>query len=1017
MPSTTLSPSAPFVLVGTHNGITVIPAKTPLARLNYFDGKFLRAADLTAEQTYLRSLVELSNQAGGAGVVHGYDLSSRGNAALDLGPGLAIDPAGRVLLLPEPLTVGVAELIERTRRTTRPSSGPTAAHPAGAGFMECVAATETTPGTVVQEGDLYLITLAHAEALCGQEDVYGKICEEACITSTARPLRLEGVTVRARPLLLHHALPTSTTEALATLHLRSRVASAFFADEAADHPHLISRAGLASELWCRGARAESGSEVPIGLMGVSGNTLVFLDPWIPRRERMDEPARRYWQWRMRMRPWNAFLAQVLQFQCQLRDSFAAPGEDVPSDSPCREAQRLIREATRHIESLETFYRDTTDLLARSSRGLPRRLRDDLAARGPGLTAITDFGKRLVQASEAFQALPTDRLLIRRGIVELPSAGYLPVIPSDDLTVNQQVRRWMGEGVNLRFCLVRPDYVAHALEEAQHLDRLSLLAGLDDPTQKPDIDILVPNGVARESTVVPVGNAYEAKVDFYPGLVTVLSLLTRATDDSAPLSDRISRRAENADQPAPESAMALQGVARSETTTAGGAAFYLAAGLLGGQRTENPAVTPLNRSALWADLQIDRDPFTLQRNQNTRVDADLRLMIAGNVFQLAFKGDLLVAEVTTSGSRTNTRVRLVGSLTTSLTTAANSTPTSRIVSVSDTAMLLRDASDTRGVAFDSTLARPSLLGTLARAFSLRTSRRWLEPGVAQAEASLETNTATPAPAPVPAQPSGPSFTVIELQALALFRVTQKLNPEVLRPAHPLREIATAALEVLAAVAKSDAFATIASRKLFPPPRPIESELSLLAREDWVLFHRRRIRQCAVLETPPPAARPRVYRVYGIFLKTERQLATVQRAFAQNDGAAIDGLRPRLVTTAEFSAGQATLDSSPDDLRTAWATALPIRSRIVYAAIGSRGPALDDGETLALGRLDLLARSLNPPTSFRAGTPLVNLPEVPDALSLSAASHDGILVAVVVPTTITCHRVYRGEADAAVVKELT
>ena len=27
-----------------------------------------------------------------------------------------------------------------------------------------------------------------------------------------------------------------------------------------------------------------------------------LDPWIARRELMDTPAKRYWQWRMMMRP-------------------------------------------------------------------------------------------------------------------------------------------------------------------------------------------------------------------------------------------------------------------------------------------------------------------------------------------------------------------------------------------------------------------------------------------------------------------------------------------------------------------------------------------------------------------------------------------------------------------------------------------------------------------------------------------------------------------------------------------
>ena len=42
-----------LVVVGKQTGITFVPTGTPLTRLNYFDGKFLRAADLTVEQRYV----------------------------------------------------------------------------------------------------------------------------------------------------------------------------------------------------------------------------------------------------------------------------------------------------------------------------------------------------------------------------------------------------------------------------------------------------------------------------------------------------------------------------------------------------------------------------------------------------------------------------------------------------------------------------------------------------------------------------------------------------------------------------------------------------------------------------------------------------------------------------------------------------------------------------------------------------------------------------------------------------
>src|SRR5829696_1196234 len=52
----------------------------------------------------------------------------------------------------------------------------------------------------------------------------------------------------------------------------------------------------------------------------------------------------------------------------------------------------------------------------------------------------------------------------------------------------------GAGVDLRFCAVRADYVPEALQEAQHLERISLTRGLDDPAALEEVDVLVPGGV-------------------------------------------------------------------------------------------------------------------------------------------------------------------------------------------------------------------------------------------------------------------------------------------------------------------------------------------------------------------------------------------------------------------------------------------------------------------------------------------------------------------------------------------
>src|SRR5258708_34274908 len=92
------------------NGVSMVRSGSPLTRLNYFDGKFLRAVDLQTEQAYLRTLVELSNQAGGPGVAHGFSASLASGTEILLDSGLAIDPTGRVLLLTGSQTLPLPDL-------------------------------------------------------------------------------------------------------------------------------------------------------------------------------------------------------------------------------------------------------------------------------------------------------------------------------------------------------------------------------------------------------------------------------------------------------------------------------------------------------------------------------------------------------------------------------------------------------------------------------------------------------------------------------------------------------------------------------------------------------------------------------------------------------------------------------------------------------------------------------------------------------------------------------------------
>ncbi len=678
--------ASPLVLANPGQGITLIPTDTPLTRLNYFDGKFLRAEDLQNEQQYLRQLVALSNQAGGAGIVNGLDIALTSGDRLALSPGLAIDPQGRVLLLPAGQALSIADLLARSRAAVGAAAAPATVSGAGQ-FAACEVAVADQPQPLPGR-NWYLVLLAHAEALCGEEDVVGMLCADACAGSSNRPFRLEGVRLRLQPLALSSALASSSAVALSARHLRSQIASAYFADEAAAVGSLISGAGLRSDIWCHGATAFNGSEVALGVLVREGSSTRFVDGWTARRERVAMPPQRYWQQRMAMRPMDVYLAQVLQFQCQLRDVLAGLADDGNDgdDNPCGVAKKLVGEAAAQVQLITSFYRDTATQLATFSRSV----REKAFAAEPefqkNLAQLTRFGERLKSAQAGFTALPRERLLIEGGIVELPAAGWLPVLPGDSPSVNEQVRRLLGDGVDLRFCTVTADYVQHAWESAQHMQRISLLDGLDRADRKPRVDVLVPDGrvaPARNAT----GRAYEMRMtvgldnlDNLADAVGQANKRRRAATGkpAAQAGARADAKADaqagaKADAPKPMLRAAasrataagdpqeieLHGAARADAPPGRGLAFHFAgltdnfAPLASGKlvlRRDDLAGTAVAaaaataaatapppsasqqrnprppRVALWVSLSIDDDPTTLARGAQTRTSAEAYMLL-------------------------------------------------------------------------------------------------------------------------------------------------------------------------------------------------------------------------------------------------------------------------------------------------------------------------------------------------------------------------------------------------------
>jgi hypothetical protein len=423
---------------GSQSGpATVASSGGGIVRLNPFDGLFLRAEHLEALQAYARELTHVLGQAGGTGVVHGYGVTlSAVDRTLNVSAGLAFDPDGRPLRMTTPTSVKLDEF--------------TAA------------------------GGAWVIELAAKDDPFGDETVFGALCEDPCdgADGSTRPYVAELVEVR-----LHRFDPGAAGGAKPT-ERRSRVAAAWFAAERSEAGALVVAASqqnqgrdgnFSADAWSMPTglpRSEIPSgfaqpgTVPIGVLLRIEDAWV-VDTWIARRDRIDTPPRRAWEGRLGLRPWDVFVAQVLQFQVQLAEEWPRAAATLAGL-----ADRLLA-----IEELD-------DALKTLRAGL----------RGGVTQKVTSATERL--KGQVTPAAGGVGRLLDLGFVELPPAGFLPLPEGegwDGMSVEQKVDALFSSSVELRFCACRPDVVAHAFEEAQHLDRIPLGGG--EP--KPKVDILVP----------------------------------------------------------------------------------------------------------------------------------------------------------------------------------------------------------------------------------------------------------------------------------------------------------------------------------------------------------------------------------------------------------------------------------------------------------------------------------------------------------------------------------------------
>ena len=467
-----------------------------------------------------------------------------------------------------------------------------------------------------------------------------------------------------------------------------------------------------------------------------------------------------------------------------------------------------------------------------------------------------------------------RILLERGFVQLPSAGYLGIDLQRDLRA--QLQDLMGPGVALRLCAVPSDQIPRELERAQHLERISLRhaeLGLE-PEQ---VDVLVPDGTVatRPGRRSGTGFAVDARAGAVPltNVGSPLPLTGAARSDDAKAIDVRVAVAGTAAQGMPPLVTALvtaflgsvqdvDDLARRRpqpTQPNIGLLRELGdAALIAGvrRRAGAGAVAALPRAvgqavAAWATVSVDDDPFALAVNAETDVDAALDLTVPGdNAPAVAVRIRPAALRRLAGGTDREAVFELSGLL--------------RVDELSLPGTPLSGSGD-QGVIARLVLHRGSLgehtwFAVTDEVRSVAVAVAWAgSPLVAHGAFARRRGDKEPDLAPLVA-----ALTAADVFAaladlddwLSPLAFTARADDTLARLRGPYYQAATAALAVLATDTHPDDPRYVADRRalLFPPEDDaVVSEVT--AQQDWVLFRRRMRKECeGGPGVPPPGAVP-------------------------------------------------------------------------------------------------------------------------------------------------------------------
>ncbi len=987
--------TAETVDLSVKDGVAFIEQASPLTRLHYFDGQFLRADSFALEQDYHRTRVRLANLAGGWGVVNGFSVAVSGNE-LRIGTGLAVTAAGNFVFAGGDLRVALADLLASA--TPAPASG-------NADFADCL---EGKKGGVKETPALgiYEVTVGPIEGQCGNEPVFGKLCESACVSDSRHPWWREGVVVRLRPIGL--TLPVSSAVPATLIHLRNRVAAAYFAAEPWLTASAVSAAGLASGVWCQPATLYGRDEVVLGLLVREAGATRFVDAWSGRRERMDTQARGYWQGRMAMRPWNVFLAQILQFQCQLSAVFDAGGVIKPADD-CAQLRLLLDKTRLELEALQKKYRDSAEKIVQSfadkaSKKSALEIANEVKI---AYAELHDLSNQLAVAEVGKGALPAQQMLIKAGFLDLPPAGYLPVVIGK-AALEEQLARIFGDGVVVHTHAVRSDEIAHLLEEAQHLQRISLTHGLDHPGEREAVEVFVPDGQVVDLKAAAAGTWWQ--VDMRAAALTVFDFGRVDEKDNVAAADNVAEAAAtekvgeggerdvaygavnrletNASMIStnPLLTLTLSGMARTESSGDGSYALTLVTAADSSEVAEFTYARKesLGRFGVYVAGDVGGDPFDLELGEALSVKAELRVISGSHGTAALFSGELTLLSRQSIENFVELLVQVDAVATTTAYGGSGEAKTQTQRSTLRFTLLRKGDADAGVFILDDQRHDP------------KDSPVFVDWDDTPRRAALSVNTSTTsgkavvqtlvrALASVDAQLSANSLSVFAARERLLLMSALAGVPDA---SSALTTSVMNALLAIAEVTDDAAFLARARRRLLPTlDAPAAHQVRPV--HDWVMFRRARTHLC-----PPVCAtivKPAIetFQVWHLRLTTAAEVEALRVALDKGDAAALARFKFARVGLLRYRDESTFAEESADRVVAQWRLANPA-PQVVLGRVWESAPATGQGWQNHFRLRNLLQQiaSLTRPPVAGEGA-LAAIPQPPPPLA-DAALDGGLLV---------------------------